>query len=466
MRKKVFIAGGGLAGLTAAYDLAQAGCDVELFESRAMCGGKVSSWKDRDGDWIESGLHVFFGCYEELFKLMKLVGADKHLRLKDPVCHFTLPGGKTYDIVSQKGLPFPLHLLPNLFTASEFSLMDKMVYGKALFPALFDNGSYANAQDEISYADWHRSHGISEKLLGGMLLPQTLALKFLSPEDLSAQVVLNVFRLFLRRDDGFQVAFLEGSPEEHLTQPILRAIEAAGGKINFGSPVTGMELEETGRVAGFVVNGELRTADDYICALPVHQMNRLIPDAWRRDWPYFGDLKKFVGVPVMNVQLWLDGVLTTRDNLLFGGEGVTPVYADMRLTTPKYAPANGGAMIEAVVAPAHNLISLSDEDVIRTVWERMCSYYPEKAPALNVLKSSVVRIPQSVYHPKPGLEKFRPTQASPVSNFFLAGGYTRGHRFFDSMEGATASGRLAAKAVLLKRDQESGIREQALVVGR
>lgn len=466
MRKKVFIAGGGLAGLTAAYDLAQGGCTVELFESRAMCGGKVSSWKDCDGDWIESGLHVFFGCYEELFKLMKAVGADKHLRWKDPVCHFTLPGGKTYDIVSRKGWPFPLHLLPNLFTASEFSLMDKMVYGKALFPALFDNGSYANAQDEISYADWHRSHGISEKLLGGMLLPQTLALKFLSPEDLSAQVVLNVFRLFLRRDDGFQVAFLEGSPEEHLTQPILRAIEAAGGKINFGSPVTGMELDETGRVAGFVVNGELRTADDYICALPVHRMNRLIPDAWRREWAYFGDLRKFVGVPVMNVQLWLDGVLTTRDNLLFGGEGVTPVYADMRLTTPKYAPANGGSMIEAVVAPAHDLISLGDEDVIRTVWERMCSYYPEKAPGLNILKSSVVRIPQSVYHPKPGLEKFRPAQASPVSNFFLAGGFTRGHRFFDSMEGATASGRLAAKAVLLKRDQESGVRDQVLVVGR
>lgn len=447
-RKKVFIAGGGLAGLTAAYDLAQAGHAVELFESRPVFGGKVSSWKDGAGDWIESGLHVFFGCYEELFKLMKSVGADQHLRWKDPVCHFTLPGGKTYDIVSQQGLPFPFHLLPNLFTATEFSLMEKVNYGRALFPALFDDGSYADAQDEISYADWHRNHGISERLLGGMLLPQTLALKFLSPEDLSAQVVLNVFRLFLRRNDGFQVAFLEGSPEEHLTQPILKAITAAGGTIHPSSPVTGLELDERGEVDGFVVNGELRKADIYICALPVHRMNRLIPDGWRRAHPYFGDLRKFEGVPVMNVQLWLDGALTDRDNLLFGGEGVTPVYADMRVTTPKYAPESGGSMIEAVVAPARDLMSLSNEDVVRTVWDRMRSYYPDKAPKLNVLKSSVVRIPQSVYHPKPGLEKFRPTQKSPISNFFLAGGYTRGHKFFDSMEGATASGRLAAKAVL------------------
>jgi 15-cis-phytoene desaturase len=93
-------------------------------------------------------------------------------------------------------------------------------------------------------------------------------------------------------------------------------------------------------------------------------------------------------------------------------------------------------------------MSLSDGEIVAAVWERMQSYYPKVAPRLSIVKSSVVRIPQSVYHPKPGLERYRPTQASPVPNFFLAGGFTRGHRFFDSMEGAVASGRLAAKAML------------------
>ena len=45
------------------------------------------------------------------------------------------------------------------------------------------------------------------------------------------------------------------------------------------------------------------------------------------------------------------------------------------------------------------------------------------------------------------MEPYQPEQRTPVSNFFLAGSYTR-QDYIDSMEGATMSGRLAAKAIL------------------
>lgn len=35
---------------------------VEIFEARRFVGGKVGSWVDKDGNHIEMGLHVFFGC--------------------------------------------------------------------------------------------------------------------------------------------------------------------------------------------------------------------------------------------------------------------------------------------------------------------------------------------------------------------------------------------------------------------
>ncbi len=41
----------------------------------------------------------------------------------------------------------------------------------------------------------------------------------------------------------------------------------------------------------------------------------------------------------------------------------------------------------------------------------------------------------------------RPTQKTPVSNFYLAGDYTK-QRYLASMEGAIYSGKLAAKAVV------------------
>ena len=59
----------------------------------------------------------------------------------------------------------------------------------------------------------------------------------------------------------------------------------------------------------------------------------------------------------------------------------------------------------------------------------------------------MVKLAQSLYREAPGMEPYRPEQSTPVSNFFLAGSYTR-QDYIDSMEGATMSGRLAAKAIL------------------
>lgn len=72
---KVAVIGAGLAGMVAAMDLADAGHDVEMFELRPFVGGKVSSWKDKDGNHIEMGLHVFFGCYYNLFGIMMRTGS-------------------------------------------------------------------------------------------------------------------------------------------------------------------------------------------------------------------------------------------------------------------------------------------------------------------------------------------------------------------------------------------------------
>lgn len=46
---------------------------VDIYESRSFIGGKVGSFVDRRGNHVEMGLHVFFGCYNNLFRLMKKV---------------------------------------------------------------------------------------------------------------------------------------------------------------------------------------------------------------------------------------------------------------------------------------------------------------------------------------------------------------------------------------------------------
>lgn len=82
---KIGIVGAGLAGMVAAMDLADAGHEVEIFELRPFVGGKVSSWLDKDGNHIEMGLHVFFGCYYNLFGIMRRTGSFEKLRIKEHV---------------------------------------------------------------------------------------------------------------------------------------------------------------------------------------------------------------------------------------------------------------------------------------------------------------------------------------------------------------------------------------------
>ena len=61
--------------------------------------------------------------------------------------------------------------------------------------------------------------------------------------------------------------------------------------------------------------------------------------------------------------------------------------------------------------------------------------------------SNVVKLAQSLYREAPGLDPYRPSQKTPIDNFFLAGSYTQ-QDYIDSMEGATISGKQAAQKIL------------------
>jgi 15-cis-phytoene desaturase len=112
-----------------------------------------------------------------------------------------------------------------------------------------------------------------------------------------------------------------------------------------------------------------------------------------------------------------------------------------------------GSRFQFVVAPAKDLIVKSDAEIVETVWRSVRDVFPEGSRDARIVKSVVVRVPQSVYGPYPGLDKYRVPQASPVPNLFLAGGYTY-QKYYDSMEGACRSGRRAA-AALAARDSGS-----------
>lgn len=473
---RVAIVGAGLAGLATAVDLSDAGCEVHIFESRPFVGGKVSSWVDGDGNHIEMGLHVFFGNYYQLLELMKKVGALDNLRPKEHVHTFINKGGKIGALDFRFIMGAPFNGLKAFFTASQLSLLDKLQNAVALGTSpivrgLVDfDGAMKNIRDldKVSFADWFRSHGGNDGSIKRMWNPIAYALGFIDCEHISARCMLTVFQLFAVRTEASKLRMLEGSPYEYLHKPILEYLEARGTKIYTRRKVREIKFTEEGeqtRVTGMVVadgdTEEVISADAYVAACDVPGIQRLLPQAWRK-WSEFENIYKLECVPVATVQLRFDGWVTELqnaeerkqlnhaagiDNLLYTADADFSCFSDLALTSPgDYYREGQGSLLQAVLTPGDPFIKQSNEAIAQHVLKQVHELFPSSRE-LNMTWYSVVKLAQSLYREAPGMDVYRPQQKTPISNFFLAGSYTQ-QDYIDSMEGATISGRRAAKAIL------------------
>ena len=478
---RVAIVGAGLAGMATAIDLVDAGAEVEIFESRPFVGGKVGSWIDKDGNHMEMGLHVFFGCYYNLFALMEKVGAIDNLRLKEHTHTFINEGGRIGELDFRFLTGAPFNGLKAFFTTSQLSTVDKAANSLALgtspiVRALVDpEGAMKTIRDldSVSFADWFRSHGGNNGSLRKMWDPIAYALGFIDTENISARCMLTIFQFFATKTEASVLRMLEGSPSEYLHKPIVNYLEARGVKIHTRRRVREVlyrDLSDKTRVTGLVVaNGEGEetvTADAYVCACDVPGIKKVIPQAWRK-WSEFDKIYKLNAVPVATVQLRFDGWVTELndadnrkqlekavgiDNLLYTPDADFSCFADLALASPgDYYKEGQGSLLQLVLTPGDPFIKEKNEVIANHVLEQVRQLFPS-AKELNMTWYSVVKLAESLYREAPGMDLFRPAQKTPVSNFFLAGSYTQ-QDYIDSMEGATLSGKQAAKAVLENAEQ-------------
>jgi 15-cis-phytoene desaturase len=454
-KERVVIAGAGLAGLAAAKYLSEAGHEVVVLEKRQVAGGKASSWQDEDGDWLESGLHVFFGAYRNLLGFLKEVGLYDNLVWMPHALTFSKPGGILSPLNFPSKLPAPLHGLTAIArNRGVLTNSDKLRTGIGLLWPILGNQAYISRQDHLSYEQWHLRHGLSRRSLGDFFDTMALALNFGTSREVSAKVLLTVLSHFGKETDASRVAFLKGPPETRLFRPLLAMLESRGVEFQMESKVKRILYNEhERRVTGFQLDeGSIVTSDIYISAMPVHNLWKALPDQLRNQEP-FHSLRKLHGVPVMTVQLFFDRPVTGVENLLFSSHSHMSVYAELGRICPDYRDKVGeGSMVELVIAPAAEWFRLEDSLVVERIMAEFVERHPQARRA-KLLKSTVVRIPQSVYRARPGMDQYRPDQTTPVRNFYLCGDYTR-QEYLASMEGAVLSGKLVAASIVARGNNE------------
>jgi 15-cis-phytoene desaturase len=456
---RVAIAGAGLAGLSCAKYLTDAGHQPIVLESRDVLGGKVAAWKDEDGDWYETGLHIFFGAYPNMLQLFKELDIEDRLQWKEHSMIFNqpeVPG--TYSRFDFPSIPAPANGIVAILRNNDMLTWgEKIRFGLGLIPAIINGQKYVEEMDQYSFAEWLKKQNVPPRVEKEVFIAMSKALNFIDPDEISATVVLTALNRFLQETNGSKMAFLDGAPPERLCQPMVDYVTERGGKVRMNAPLKEILLNDNNTVRGFLIRGlngeedEVLTADLYVSAMPVDPLKVMLPSAWKQ-MDYFKKLDGLEGVPVINLHLWFDRKLTEVDHLLFSRSPLLSVYADMSNTCREYANPDR-SMLELVLAPAKDWITRSDEDIIAATMVELEKLFPNHFDGddrARLLKYKVVKTPRSVYKATPGRQQHRPSQITPIANFYLTGDYTM-QRYLASMEGAVLSGKLTAQAISSQR---------------
>ncbi|NJK80449.1 MAG: NAD(P)-binding protein [Chloroflexaceae bacterium] len=442
---RVVIAGAGPAGMVAAKLLADRGHEVLVFEKRHVPGGKVSAWKDADGDWVESGLHVFFGAYRNLLNFLHTNGLHDTFDWRPPQMIFASPEHGLAPINFVRGLPAPFNGLAGVATSKLLPWPDKLRMAIGLLRPIFGNQAYIDQQDNQTYAAWHLRHGMGERSLRDVMDTMALSLNFARCDNVSAKLPLTAMLHFAKETDASKMALVKGSPHTRIWLPLSAKLKALGGTVEMNRKIVDILYNPVvNMIDGFVLeDGTIVRGDVYISAMPVHSLRKVLPDALR-EMPYFGNLRHLKGRPVITVQFFFDRQVTGVNHLLFSSNTDISVYADMANVAPDYS-TGGPSIVQFVVAPADTLINQDDETIVEHVMNDFIRLHPIAAEA-RLRKYTIVRIPNSVYQAVPGVDAYRPDQASPVPNLFLAGDYTQ-QEFLASIEGAVRSARRCVERV-------------------
>ncbi|MGB6169803.1 MAG: FAD-dependent oxidoreductase, partial [Geitlerinemataceae cyanobacterium] len=213
---KVAIAGAGLAGLSCAKDLTELGYTPIVLERRDVLGGKVAAWQDEEGDWYETGLHIFFGAYPNMLRLFKELEIEDRLQWKEHTMIFNQPEKPgTYSRFDFPDLPAPINgMIAILRNNDMLTWPEKIRFGIGLIPAMLKGQKYVEEMDKYSFSEWLKRQNVPERVEKEVFIAMSKALNFINPDRLSATVVLTALNRFLQEKEGSKMAFLDGSPTE------------------------------------------------------------------------------------------------------------------------------------------------------------------------------------------------------------------------------------------------------------
>ncbi len=274
-RRKIIVVGAGLAGLSAAWELVQAGHEVTVLEAQGRAGGRVHTLRApfSDGLYAEAGgifihdRHAWTMHYVELFglELDKVVPSKLDSR--------AWVRGRRLEVKRGEPTNWPLDLTPEERRLGRDGMMDRY-----LGPLVEEMGdpetpdwpsASLEKYDRLSLADLLREQGASAAAV------ELLSLGFQDNlgDGAESYSALNMLSQLVDEAATKEVFTIRGGndllPEAFATR--------LAGDIRYGAPVTRIEHDDRGVRVVYEQAGSPTTlaADRLVCAVPFSVLRRI-----------------------------------------------------------------------------------------------------------------------------------------------------------------------------------------------
>lgn len=430
-RKTVAIVGGGLAGLSLATELAEAGFSVKIYEAAPYLGGRASSHVDPStGDAVPIGPHVFVESYVNFRKFLRKTGCEENISWERRRFIEVVHEGRHHTLKFISRIP-AANTLHWLFSFPFISLRDKLSNARFFWKVGTTGFTSIERLDDLSAHDFLVSCGVSDRSID--LFWEFISLSLLNiplRECSAAEFTLLVKRWsrlkhgkFGFPKTGLSDLYINGATQhlrkndaEIFLNHRVEEILISGGRI------IGLQISEHGHQSRV-------TADYYVLTLNPIQLRELLGTTFIFDNPYFASLKEFVPVPYISVNLWFRTKLTRKQfwAMLGSGAGHVPGYlnTDFYDLSNIYKNREGGSYIASNIINSAAYEHLDDSEIVaRTIRELRETFPHLESSRLDPTHHKVNRTPYVVYAPLPGSRSWKRGPETPFENLYLAGDWT------------------------------------------
>jgi squalene-associated FAD-dependent desaturase len=393
----VHVIGAGLAGISAARHLAEAGCEVSLYEASPQAGGRCRSYADAQlGCEIDNGNHLLLKGNREARELIQAIGAQDCWREGEACYSF-------HDVVYGTQWQWkPPYWLPKLPLFSYLRLL-QLLFRRHVASAIPPHSALGKR--------W--------------AVPFCVSALNTQPQEARSRELLMLLWQIMRGGRDAAIPYVAVKPfREALIDPALQHLRDKGVSLYFQSRLQGLAIQN-GRITQLRFAGQARAVgerDRVILAVPPREAARLLPQ--------------------LVVPQHYEAIVNLH--FRYAHAQVPGSVAGLSGSGAEWVFFKEGEVVSTTTSAASH-VSAEERDVLaQQVWQDIAAVYGFD---MNLPPHRMVTEKHATFTATIENAGKRPPNKTLMENLWLAGDYTN-TGLPATIEGAIRSGRLAAQQCL------------------